>query len=132
MSENRPRVKKMFYKPSLTRQEFKDECDLALTLKRFGKTPEGRRALANAQGFVEGLQFGDVTGVPDFRAARDAVNAANAKFMALPAIVRRRFENDPAQFLDFCRDPKNLDEARSLGLCKPAQQDAAVTPVKGA
>lgn len=124
----RPRVKKIFTKPSLTRQEFKEECDLAITLKKFGKTVEGQRALRNAQGFAEGLKFGDVSSVPDFRAARDAVNAANASFMALPPLVRRRFENDPAQFLDFMSNPANQDEARALGLCKPAQQDAAVAP----
>lgn len=126
--KQRPRVKTVFSGPSLTRQEFKDECDLALTLKRFGRTPEGQAALRNAQGFAEGCRFGDVSAVPDFRAARDAVNAANAKFMALPAIVRRRFDNDPAAFLDFMSNPDNLDEARSLGLCKPAPQDAAEVP----
>lgn len=117
----RPRVKKVFTKPSLTRQEFKEECDLALLLKRFGRTPEGLAALRNAQGFAETCQFGDVSAVPDFRAARDAINAANASFMALPAIVRRRFNNDPAEFLDFVQDPANLDEARSLGLAKPVE-----------
>nr|QJB18763.1 MAG: internal scaffolding protein [Microvirus sp.] len=117
---SRPRVQKFFVGPSLTRQEFKDECDLALTLKKFGKTPEGQLALKNAQGFAEGCRFDDVTAVPDFRAARDAVNAANASFMRLPPEIRRRFDNDPAAFLDFVQDPKNLDEARTLGLAKPA------------
>jgi len=130
--EERKRVQKFFTKPSRTKQEFKDECDLGLIIKRFSKTPEGRRALANAQGFAETAQFGDVSAVPDFRTARDLVNAANASFMALPAIVRRRFDNDPAQFLDFCNDPNNLDEARSLGLAKPVEvaKPAEATPQK--
>lgn len=136
---DRVRVQKFFTKPSLTRQEFKEECDLGLILKRFSRTPEGRSALANAQGFAEGCRFDDVSAVPDFRAARDAVIAANGKFMALPAIVRRRFDNDPALFLDFMSNPSNLDEARRLGLAKPLAEspvkaaDAAVStpPVKG-
>lgn len=117
--QQRNRVKKMFSKPSKTRQEFKDECDLSLLLKKFGRTPEGRAALTNARGFAEGAQFADVSAVPDFRAARDAVNAANSNFMALPAIARRRFNNDPAEFLDFIQNPANRDEAISLGLAKP-------------
>lgn len=125
----RERVQKFFSKPSLTRQEFRDECDLGLLLKKFGRTPEGRAALTNAQGFAEGCRFDDVTAVPDFRAARDAVNAANASFMALPAVVRRRFDNDPASFLDFLQNPSNLDEARRLGLCKPAVSVPEVSPI---
>lgn len=123
--EERKRVQKFFTKGSKTRQEFKQECDLHSLVKKFGRTPEGRRALANAQGFAETCQFGDVSAVPDFRAARDAINASNAAFMALPPKVRRRFENDPAEFLDFMQNPANLEEARFLGLCKPAPQDAA-------
>ena len=118
----RERVKLFFNKPSLTRQEFKAECDLGLLLKRFGRTPEGQQVLKNARGFAEGLRFDDVSCVPDFRAARDAVNAASASFMALPAIVRRRFNNDAAEFLDFVQNPANLDEARALGLCKPLEK----------
>lgn len=124
----RPRVQKHFTKPSLTRQEFKEQCDLERIIKRFAQTPDGMRALQNAQGFIEGLRFEDVTTIPDYRTALDAVNAADAKFMALPAVVRRQFENDPAQFLDFCKDPNNLDQLRVWGLAKPAHQDAAESP----
>ena len=119
----RPRVQKFFNKPSKTRQEFKAECDLGLILKRFAKDPEGLRALLSVQESVP-QRFEDVTAIPDYRTALDAVNSANAKFMALPAIVRRRFDNDAAQFLDFCQNPANLDELRKLGLAKPAQKDA--------
>jgi len=127
--KQRPRVKYVNNEPSLTRQEFKDECDLGILLQRFCKTPEGRAALQAASGFAEGCRFEDVSMVPDFRAARDLINAASEKFGALPAIVRRRFGNDPAEFLDFMQNPANLDEARTLGLCKPALQDAAKAPV---
>lgn len=121
------RVQKFFVKPSLTRQEFKRECDLELTIKKFAKTPEGQLALRNAQGFASGVRFDDVSAVPDFRAARDAVIAAEASFEALPSIVRKRFDNDPAVFLDFATNPKNLDELRSMGLAraKPPEPLAA-------
>ena len=94
----RERVQIFFNDESLTRQEFKDECDLDLMLKRFKRTPEGRAALANAS------------------------------FMALPAIVRRRFDNDSAQFLDFILNPANIEEARSLGLAKP-KEESSISPM---
>lgn len=122
---SRPRVQIFFDDcPSLTRQEFKDECDLGKILERFRRTPEGEEAFRSASGFAEECRFDDVSCVPDFRASRDTIIAAEAKFMALPPMVRRRFDNDAAAFLDFVQDPKNLDEARALGLCKPAPQDA--------
>lgn len=116
---SRPRVQLFCNDPSLTRQEFKDECDLGLILKRFQATPEGRAALRNASGYAAAVKFDDVSMVPDFRAARDAVIQANASFMALPPVVRRRFDNDPAAFLDFMQNPSNVSEARSLGLLLP-------------
>lgn len=122
---DRVRVQKVFKKPSLTRQEFKNDCDLSLLLKRFARTPEGRAALQNVQGYAQNAQFYDVSNVPDYRSALDQVSAANAKFMALPAILRKRFDNDPANFLDFVLNPANLDECRALGLANPAKADEA-------
>lgn len=115
---SRPRVKKFFPLPSLTRQEFRDECDLEIILKRFGSTEAGMAAIQNAIDLSK-LRFDDVSAVPDFRAARDHVIAAEAKFMALPAIVRQRFDNDAALFLDFATNPDNLDEMRAMGLANP-------------
>lgn len=128
MRNKRERVQIFFNDESLTRQEFKDECDLALMLKRFKRTPEGRAALANASGHAEGAQFLDVSSIPDFQSARAQLAQANASFMALPAIVRRRFDNDSAQFLDFILNPANIEEARSLGLAKP-KEESPISPM---
>lgn len=128
--KERKRVQKMFSLPSKTRQEFKEECDLGKTIARFGKTPEGREVLRKAQGYVADVKFGDALAIPDFRAAQDAVRKAEASFMALPAVVRRRFANDPALFLDYATNPENLDEMRAMGLAKPKPVDQA--PEKGA
>lgn len=123
------RVQIFFEGPSLTRQEFKDETDLGKIIARFAKTAEGAQALKNAQGHLLESRFDDVTSIPDFRMHRDMINRAEASFMALPAIVRRRFNNDSAEFLDFAADPGNLEELRILGLAKPAQRDAAIDPL---
>jgi len=112
------RVIQHFDDPSLTRQEFKDECDLGKIIARFSQSPEGLEQLEKARGFVEG-RFLDVSEPVDYRTALDHVRAAEEAFMRLPAPVRTRFDNDPAGFLDFVDDPKNLDELRAMGLCNP-------------
>lgn len=99
--------------PSLTQQSFKDECDINTLVKRFGITgaiPQGVRAPS----------YADYDEVFDYQDAMNAIAAANSSFAELSAIVRRRFHNDPAEFVDFCSDPNNLDEMRKLGLAIPA------------
>lgn len=119
------RVMYHFDDPSLTRQEFKDECDLAKIIARFSSTPEGLEQLQMAQGFVQS-RFEDVSDIPDYQTALMQVKAADEAFMRLPALVRTRFDNDPALFLDFVDDPKNFEELRTMGLVKPKVEE----PVK--
>lgn len=119
------RVQKMFSLPSRTKQEFKNECDINLIMKRFKKIA-GADFLSRYQGIVGG-QFGDFTQVTDYRTALDQVDRARSVFMALPAKVRARFENDPAKFLDFVHNPANEKEMVSLGLAveKPVEPPKA-------
>ena len=105
----------------MTRQEFKDECDLGMIIKKFSANPEGLEALLNAQNYVQS-RFDDVSGFVDFRTALEQVERANVAFMQLPPAVRTKFDNDPARFLDFVDDPKNIDELRALGLAKPLEE----------
>jgi len=111
------RVQKTFTKPSRTKQAFRDECDINLIMKRFKKVMDGD-FLERFNGFVGG-QFGDFSEVTDYRSAIEQIREARGVFDALPSIVRKRFGNDPAEFLDFCHNPANLDEMRKLGLAKP-------------
>ena len=41
---------------------------------------------------------------------------AQENFSELPAHIRKRFGNDPEQFLDFVTDENNKDEAIRLGM----------------
>lgn len=98
--------------PSMTQQQFKEECDINVICERFGITGElpvnGRTST-----------FGDFTGVNDFQSAMNAIREAEEAFMALPGLVRERFGQDPQQFVEFCSDARNLDEMRKLGLAVP-------------
>jgi len=55
----------------------------------------------------------------NFQEAWDAIRAAQQSFEAMPANVRKRFGNDPAEFTDFCMDPANREEMKRLGLLVP-------------
>jgi phage internal scaffolding protein len=95
--------------PSLTQQHFKDETDINNILRQFNITgilPES--ALSP--------RYGDFTGIVDYHSALNAVIAAEDGFMALPADLRARFENDPENLINFLNDESNKDEAIKLGL----------------
>lgn len=104
-----------------TKQEFKEECDINTILKRFnitGQLPTDVRMPT----------FGDFSTVHDFQTAVNAIAEANEAFDEMPAEIRARFGNDPGAFVAFCSEPKNLEEARRLGLV-PAAELVKVPPV---
>lgn len=94
---------------SRTKQEFLEECDINVLMRRFGVT--GRLPVAAVQPLV-----GDFTSIGDYHEAMNAVIAADENFMLLPSSVREKFNNDPRQFVDFCIDPANIEAVRDLKL----------------
>lgn len=107
---------------SKTLQSQKEDADINVIVKRFGVTGMLPQSLKLPT-------FQDFEGIFDFRTAMDAVKAAEAAFMGVPADIRRRFGNDPQEFVAFCSEPKNLDELRKLGLA-PAAADPSADLVK--
>ncbi len=105
---------------SLAQQHFKDECDINNILRQFnitGLLPENTLS----------PQYGDFTGVQDYHSALNQVIAAEDEFMALPATLRARFNNDPAKLIEFLNNPENKNEAVSLGLINnPAEMPQVV------
>lgn len=99
--------------PSLTRQEWADECDINMLMERYEKS--GVISHVN-QRTPQYLDLGDV---PDLQTAHHIIQNATAEFMALPANVRREFDNDPMKFIKFADDPANIDRMRDLGLAAP-------------
>ncbi|AXH74590.1 MAG: internal scaffolding protein [Microviridae sp.] len=100
----------IFTEPSLTKQAFKDECDVNNILKKYNKT----QLLTHIN--KQKGQYGDFSNVADYHSALNAVQSAQESFLGLPASVRQKFMNDPSQFMAFVNDSKNMDEAISLGL----------------
>jgi len=120
-----PKIKYQLTCPELpygrTKQAFKDECDINTILKRFLRT--GVLDFTNKRE----AQYGDTTGL-EFNQAMQTVAQAKSLFADLPAGLRARFKNDPAEFLDFVQDDRNMEEARKLGLLKPAKTDPLASP----
>lgn len=104
---------------SLTHQSFKEEVDVNNIVKRFRNI--NGTDLMSYQGTFGG-HFGDFSGVTDYQTALEQVHRAEEAFSSLPAKVRKQFDNDPAQFLDFCGDPANKKEMQELGLLEQTSQ----------
>lgn len=115
--------------PSLAQQHFKDECDINNILRQFnitGLLPEQTLS----------PRYGDFTGISDYHTAMNRVIAVQDEFEALPAQIRARFDNDPAQLIEFMENSENRSEAESLGLIEKATAEvvevAKTTPEKAA
>lgn len=108
-----------------TKQSFKAECDINNIMAKYQRT-----------GLLEAVnqhqaQYGDVTGV-DFQSAMQTVALANQMFMDMPSSIRKRFANDPGEFLAFVNDENNRDEAIKLGLIpKPETEPKAPAAPEG-
>ena len=108
---------------TLTKQEFKEECDANEILRR-AANGQDLSAVLNSRV----AQYGDFTNVPDFREAMDMITRANAMFMQLDWKMRERFNNDPAVMLDFLNDVNNREEAIKLGLVSPKAEAKPAEP----
>ena len=115
--------------PSLAQQHFKDECDINTILERFNITGLLPQAPLPPR-------YGDFSGIGDYHTALNRVLAAQDEFEALPAQIRARFQNDPAQLIEFLQNENNRAEAEELGLIDKAAAEvveaAKVTPEKAA
>ncbi|QKI28939.1 VP3 [Kummerowia striata gokushovirus] len=109
---------------SLTKQSFRDECDINNIMRRY-----------EATGTIDHInrrqpQYGDFSDVSSYQEAIDIVTRAEELFSELPARVRDRFNNDPNNLLEFMADPNNKDEAMELGLiAKPVEPANSPAPV---
>lgn len=108
--------------PSLTRQEFADECDINVIMARYEKTG---MLPVNASA----PRYMDLTVVPgDLQTAMNYMSDAQEAFMQLPAKIRREFDNDATAFVEFATDPNNLDQMRDWGLAAPAAAPVLAAP----
>lgn len=119
-----PKTGELKKEPSMTKQSFKEECDINNIIREFGVTGIATHVRQN-----EGL-YVDLPDPLDYQQAIDLARGARTAFDALPAQVRARFENDPEQFLSFMADPSNQEEMIKLGLAKDLRPGPEPAPQK--
>jgi len=95
----------------LTEQSHKNLTDINLILKDYKQTGVLKHAQQNAG------KYDDIT-VSDFQEAMFKVKHAQNLFDALPGDVRKRFGNNPENFLEFVQNPANKDEMAAYGMLK--------------
>lgn len=99
---------------SVTQQCFKQECDINFILSKARKT-----GLIDHVNMYKG-DYSDVSNVPTYQEALQVINDASQAFSTLPSDIRKRFSNDPQEFLDFVHNPDNIDSMIEMGLMKPS------------
>lgn len=107
-----------------TQQQFKEECDINNIMRKYQE-----------KGILPDLiktnpRYGDFSEAPTYLEAMETIFIAQKQFAALPAKVRDRFQNDPAQFLEFVHNPENENEMVKLGLAtaKPINENGVPAP----
>ena len=111
---------------SMTHQSMKEETDMNRIMEKWAKTG----VLEHTNRFQG--QYGDFLHAPeDYHSAMNAVLDAQEMFLTLPSGVRKRFGNDPGQFLDFVSDPDNREEMQKLGLTEGKPNTAAESLIEG-
>lgn len=103
---------------SMTRQEFAEECDINTLMKKYeghGTGPGNLMFHGDPS-----MWYADFTTLPaNLMEYHEYMDAAQASFMRLNANVRKQFENDPVQFVEFASDPANVKQMREWGLAEP-------------
>lgn len=105
------RVYAKMTKPSMTKQSFKDECNINKIMARFEKTG----AIDHYAKYAP--TYGDASPLELMDAQQIIINA-ETMFSELPSNIRKRFHNSPEEFLEFVQDESNIVEMRKLGLAK--------------
>jgi hypothetical protein len=96
------------YKDGITKQSFKDACDVNKILKKHGIKNAASHAVNYPPEF-----YADFEGV-DLLEAHNLIEKAHTVFAELPSEVRNEFQNDALAFAGFASDPNNRDKLAEL------------------
>ena len=101
--------------PSRTLQQFKDEADVNYLIQRYMKTGMFYNPLTQtARKRIP--DFGDYSSIGTFAEQQQHLISVYEEFSLMPAKVRERFSNNPALFVEFAGDPKNIKECMKMGI----------------
>jgi len=97
---------------SKTIQSEREACDINAIVRKYASTGQLEH-ITKAE-----PRYGDFTSVEDYLAMHVRVKSAQEGFQMLPAELRDRCGNDPAEFVAYLNDPENAAELRTVGLEK--------------
>lgn len=122
LEDGRVRVRSVNDQPEVTKQSFREECDINNIIRQFQRTGVVRH-LNEAR-----ASFADISELGDFHDAIALVELASESFMELPAKVRKVFDHDPAKFLDAAHDPEKRYLLEAAGLIPAERPEDEVQP----
>lgn len=97
--------------PGLTKQSMRDECNINNIMAKYQKT--------GLVDFVSNREAQYMETDPiDFHEAMNIVTSAKEMFADIPSSIRKKFNNDPGEFLEFVQNPENIDQVYELGLAQ--------------
>lgn len=109
---------------TLTQQQFKDECDVNKIMDKYLKTG----SITHLNNRQSGAYL-NLVDLPDYQQCLDITIQAQNTFMALPAKIRNKFENDPEKLIQYLADPKNIEESIKLGLRNKPKEEVVSNKV---
>lgn len=106
--------------PSMTDQSFEQETNANFIVRKFNKTRDVSLLKQRAG------QYADVSEIGDLGDALMKIQYAKDSFATLPATLRKKFDNDPQEFINYLNNSENDQEAIELGL--KIKKDVPVVP----
>lgn len=97
--------------PSFTQAGPALDCDINVIVRRFGIDNE-----VMPTAVMDPRYYGDFDMSLSLGEALNRIDEASSRFSALPVAIRNKFDNSPAKLWEFVNDPRNADEAVSMGL----------------
>jgi len=95
---------------SLTEQSHKESCDIH-TIMRKARTTGIIEHVAKHKG-----QYGVMPTGNEYHQNMNIIAMADTLFESVPSDIRKKFDNDPAKYLDYMQDNNNFDEIEEMGL----------------
>ena len=108
-----------FTEPSRTKQSDLEACDINNIMARYAAT-------GVVDHFAAGQPlYGDFSEVEDYQTSLEKVISAEERFNSLPSELRKKFDYNPQNMIDFILDERNREECIQLGFInKPALENS--------
>lgn len=120
-AHDRPKGSRLTCGKGKTKQQFTDECNINKIMSRYLKTGNIDHLATH------GAMYGDFTSL-EFQDALEIVARGEEMFLDLSSDLRKKFNQDPKEFLAFVQNPENTEEMYTLGLATRPEPPAEPTP----